>query len=220
MLIKYIGHSCFKIRDTETGYSIILDPYKNGSVNGYHDIVDSASEVLCSHEHDDHHGVECINIEPKEESPFEVSWIDSFHDAEKGALKGPDRIHIITHKGTGEKLVHYGDIGETLDELLTDDNLAKLMDADIALVPCGAAFTYDRYRALELIERTTPKLAIPMHFRSEQLGFDFPHFDTIEMFLDAAAEKGLKINVGQVCFVDNTQNNLKCDILALRPQNI
>ena len=220
MLIKYIGHSCFKIRDDETGYSIVIDPYKAGSVNGYHDIVDTASEVLCSHGHDDHHGVESIQLEPQDESPYEVSWIDSFHDPEKGALRGSNKIHIITHKKTGEKLVHYGDVGEILDDLLTEENLGPIKDADIALVPCGGVYTYDRFQALELIERTTPKLVIPMHFRSEQLGFDFPHIDSIEMFLDEAAKKGLKINVGQVCFVDNAQNDLKCDILALRPQNI
>ena len=220
MLVKYIGHSCFKIRDDETGYSIVLDPYRAGSVNGYHDIVDTASEVLCSHEHDDHHGTECIKIEPNDESPFEVTWVDSYHDPEHGALRGPDRIHIITHKKTGAKLVHYGDVGEILDELLRDENLAKLKDADIALVPCGGVYTYDRFQALELIERTTPKLVIPMHFRSEQLGFDFPHIDSIEMFLDEAAKKGYQINVGQVCFADNAQIDEKCDILALRPQNV
>ena len=220
MLVKYIGHSCFKIRDDETGYSIVLDPYRAGSVNGYHDIVDAASEVLCSHEHDDHHGVECITIEPKDESPFEVTWVDSYHDPEHGTLRGPDRIHIVTHKKSGEKLVHYGDVGETLDDLLREENLSKLKDADIALIPCGGVYTYDRFQALELIERTTPKLVIPMHFRSEQLGFDFPHIDSIEMFLEEAAKKGLQVNVGQVCFADNAQIDEKCDILALRPQNV
>ena len=39
MLIKYVGHSCFKIRDNETGYSIVLDPFKHGSVEGYGKIV-------------------------------------------------------------------------------------------------------------------------------------------------------------------------------------
>ena len=116
--------------------------------------------------------------------------------------------------------MHYGDVGEILDELLRDENLAKLKDADIALVPCGGVYTYDRFQALELIERTTPKLVIPMHFRSEQLGFDFPHIDSIEMFLDEAAKKGYQINVGQVCFADNAQIDEKCDILALRPQNV
>ena len=220
MLIKYVGHSCFKIRDNETEYSIVLDPYTYGSVDGYGKIVDSASEVLCSHEHADHHGVEHIQIEPKDESPYEVTWIDTWHDPEKGALRGPNRIHIITHKKTGEKLVHYGDVGETLDELLTDENLALLKGADIALVPVGGVYTYNRDEALELIRRTEPKMVLPMHYRSQTLNFDFPHIDSIEQFLEAASEKGLKINVGRTFYIDTDEVKLDCDILALMPQNI
>ena len=54
MIIKYVGHACFKILDEETGYSIVFDPYKPLSVKGFGKIKDAASEVLCSHEHSDH----------------------------------------------------------------------------------------------------------------------------------------------------------------------
>ena len=104
MIIKYIGHACFKILDDKTGYSIILDPYRYGSVPGFGKIVDVASEVLCSHGHDDHAGSEHVKIEPKEESPFKVEYIDTFHDPEKGALRGENRIYVITNKRTGEIL--------------------------------------------------------------------------------------------------------------------
>ena len=219
MLIKYIGHSCFKIRDNETGYSIIIDPYKPGSVEGYAEIKDTASEVLCSHEHDDHFGVDSVILEPKDESPYVVEWIDTYHDPEKGALRGKDRIHIITHRETGEKLVHYGDVGEVLDDLLTEENLSLLKDADIALVPVGGVYTYDRDTALELIRRTSPKLVLPMHYRSETLGFDFPHIDSIEQFIRAAGDAGHNVNVGRVWFIDTAEYDVK-DILVLRPQNI
>ena len=180
MIIKYIGHSCFKILDEETGYSIVFDPYEPGSIKGFGDIKDTASEVLCSHEHFDHNYRNAIILEPKEESPYEVKWIDTFHDPKKGALRGNNRIYVITHKSTGEKLVHYGDIGEVLDDLLNEENLELLRNADIALVPVGGVYTYDRHEALDLIERTTPKLIFPMHYRSESAGFGLPNIDSIE----------------------------------------
>ena len=152
MIIKYTGHSCFKILDEETGYSIVFDPYKPNSVKGFGKIRDAASEVLCTHDHFDHNYKKAISIEPKDVSPFEVRWIDTFHDPKKGALRGENRIYVVTHKATGEKLVHYGDIGEVLDDLLTDENLELLRDADIALVPVGGVYTYDRKEALDLIE--------------------------------------------------------------------
>ena len=185
MIIKYVGHSCFKILDEETGYSIVFDPYEPGSVKGFGDIKDVASEVLCSHDHFDHNYDKAIVIEPKDESPFEVKWIDTFHDPEKGALRGVNRIYVVTHRATGEKLVHYGDIGEVLDDLLTEENLELLKDADIALVPVGGVYTYDRREALDLIERTTPKLVLPMHYRAEAAGFGLPNIDSIENFLCA-----------------------------------
>ncbi len=219
MIIKYTGHACFKLYDGETGYSIVFDPYEDGSVPGYGNVVDTASEVLCSHKHFDHCGASLLTVEPKDESPFKVEYIDTFHDPEKGKLRGKNRIHIITDRKTGEKLIHYGDIGEKIDDLLTEENLALLKDADIVLIPVGGVYTYDRYEALELIERTSPKLVIPMHFRSEVAGFGFPNIGSIEMFIDAAAEKGKKTSVARVSFINTGDIDLDCEILVLRPQN-
>ena len=220
MIIKYIGHACFKIRDNETGYSIVFDPYSPDSVPGFHKIVDTASEVLCSHDHFDHNYRDAIMLEPKDESPFEVKWIDTFHDPEKGALRGVNRIYVVIHKETGEKLVHYGDIGEVLDDLLTEDNLELLKDADIALIPIGGVYTYDRHEALDLIDRTTPKLILPMHYRSESAGFGLPNIDSIENFLKDAAGRGHGISLGQVWFINTAEYDLDADILVLRPQNM
>lgn len=220
MLIKYIGHACFKIRDNDTGYSIVFDPYKDGSVAGFGKIVDTASELLCSHDHDDHCGTGHIKLEPADDSPYDVKYIDTWHDPEKGALRGPNRIHIITHKATGEKLIHYGDIGEKLDDLLTDENLDLLKDADIALIPVGGVYTYDIEEALDLIERTHPKLTLPMHYRSQSMDFGLTNIDSIECFLEAAANRGHKVNVGKIWFVDTAETEIPGDILALMPQNM
>ena len=220
MIIKYTGHSCFKIMDAETGYSIVLDPYRPGSVPGFRDIVDIASEVLCSHGHDDHAGSECIKLEPREDSPFTVEHIDTFHDPEKGALRGTNRIYIITDKKTGEKLVHYGDLGERLEDLLTEENLSLLKDADIALVPVGGYYTYDIAEALELIGKTAPKLVMPMHYRSEIAGFGLREIDTLERFMEEASKTGKKVGVARVSFLNTKDIELNCDILALKPHNI
>lgn len=219
MIIKYTGHACFKILDEATGYSLVFDPYRDGSVPGFGRIVEVASEVICSHEHDDHAGIEHVKAEPRDESPFRVDCIDTFHDPEKGRLRGKNRISVVTNRTTGEKLVHYGDIGEKLDDLLTEENMALLKDADIALVPVGGVYTYDKYEALRLIDRTTPKLMIPMHFRSEVAGFGLPNIDSIENFINTAAEKGKKVSVARVSFINTGDIDLDCDILVLRPQN-
>jgi len=86
-------------------------------------------------------------------------------------------------------------------------------------VPVGGVYTYNRFEALELIDRTAPKLVIPMHFRSEVAGFDFPHIDSIEMFIDTAVKEGRKLSVSKISFINTGDIDLGCDILVLRPQN-
>lgn len=219
MLIKYIGHSCFKLRDYDTEFSIIFDPYKPGSVPGYRDVKDTASMVLCSHEHDDHCGSECVVLEESDTNPYDIEVIDTYHDPESGSLRGMNRIHIVTHRETGEKLIHYGDIGEKLDNLLTDENLELLSGADIALVPVGGTYTYDADEALDLIERTKPNVTIPMHFRSEQLGIGYPNIGTIDEFASKAVSRGMVVRTGHVYFYDSQQSPLDECILVIRPQN-
>lgn len=219
MLIKYFGHACFKVRDTATGYSIIFDPYEPDSVPGFGKVVDSASEVLCSHEHFDHNSRESVRIEAADSSPYEIRCIDTWHDPEKGALRGPNRIYIIKDINTGEKLIHYGDIGEKIDDLLTDENLEILRDADAALIPVGGIYTYDAEQALELIRRTTPKIAVPMHFRSEA-GFGLTNIGTIEDFLNKANAAGMTVRVANVWFYDTAENDLGTCVLAIKPENL
>ncbi len=219
MLIRYTGHACFKIRDNETGYSIVIDPYQPDSVPGFRRIVDTASEVLCSHDHFDHNHRESLQIEPAESSPFDITYIDTWHDPQKGALRGPNRIYIITDRRTGERLVHYGDIGEVMDDLLTEENMALLKDADVALIPVGGTYTYDADEALELIRRTTPKVAVPMHFRTETGYFGLSNIGSIEEFLTKAQKTGMKVMIAKVPFYDTEAYKLDDVILALRPQN-
>jgi len=220
MIIRYTGHACFKIMDGDTGYSIMFDPYKPGSVPGFRDIKDIASEIHCSHTHADHFGIDSVRIEKRGDSPFRVEYIDTYHDPEKGALRGENRIYIVTNTKTGEKLIHYGDIGEKIDDLLTEENMKLLKDADIALIPIGGTYTYDMNEALELIDRTTPELAMPMHYRSEIAGFGLPEIDTLEKFIDLASKSGKKVSVGRVSYINTGDIDLDCDILALRPHNI
>lgn len=220
MLIKYYGHACFKVRDSETGYSIVLDPYEPGSVQGFGNIKDTASEVICSHEHFDHNSRESVRLEPMEDSPFEVTAIDTWHDEVKGAKRGPNRITVITEKNTGKKLIHYGDIGVPAEELMKEDFAGLLKDADIALIPVGGTYTIDADGALDLIEMTQPKIAVPMHFRSADMGFGLPNIGSIEDFIGKAQNAGHKVMLTRMWFFDTDGEDPGRCILAVRPENV
>ena len=57
MKIEYLGHSCFRLDD-----ELVIDPYKDGSVPGLPELRSPATKVICSHEHADHSGRECVVI--------------------------------------------------------------------------------------------------------------------------------------------------------------
>ena len=222
MVIEYMGHSCVIVKDfQDTGYKVVFDPYKKGSVPGYRDLEDEgrANVVLCSHEHDDHYGMDNVRVEPFEgECPFEIQKIESYHDPEHGALRGKNTIHIVTLKASGEKVIHYGDIGQDLDELLTPENLNLLSGADFAFVPCGGVYTYDADQAIELIDRTKPKTAIAMHFRSDIYKCGYPNIATEQEFMMRGMETCHDVQLAPYSYIDTYEDVLPYDIMALMPE--
>ena len=222
MVIEYMGHSCVRIKDfQDTGYKVVIDPYKKGVVPGYRDLEDEgrANIVLCSHEHDDHCGMDNVSVEPFEgECPFEIEKIESFHDAEHGALRGNNTIHIVTLKSSGEKVIHYGDLGMDIDELLTDENLEKLSGADYAFVPVGGHYTIDADQAIELIDRTKPRLAIAMHYRSDINKCGYGNIATEQNFLIKSMETCHDTNLGKYSYIDTCEDVINYEIMSLMPE--
>lgn len=195
MRINYLGHACFKIND-----SLVIDPYKDGSVPGLSPLRITAEKVICSHEHADHSGRECVEIVANEKqagnqqtnaADFQIEEIPSWHDDQNGALRGPNTIFVITSKNpddqpaTDEKLVHLGDLGHFPNEA----QLAKISDADYLLIPVGGFFTIDAKTAVEICKAANPKTIIPMHYRTAEYGY--PELATVDEFVKLANEAGL-----------------------------
>ena len=179
MKIEYLGHSCFKLGDC-----LVIDPYKDGSVPGLPPLRTSAAKVICSHEHADHSGRECVEIT---DGPcdFEILEVPSFHDDAGGSLRGPNTISVITEAGSGEKLVHLGDLGHMLD----DEQLAAVRDADYLLIPVGGYYTINAEMAVKICEAVRPRVIVPMHYRTAESGY--LEIAGVEEFLKLCKEKGI-----------------------------
>ena len=93
MKITWLGHSCFKVETK--GYTLILDPYEDGSVPGCASVRETADEVLCSHEHYDHNYRGGVTLREHGASPVKVEVISAYHDNREGKLRGSNRIHIL-----------------------------------------------------------------------------------------------------------------------------
>lgn len=176
MKVTWIGHACFRIE--KDGYSVILDPYKDGVVPGLKPVRVQANEVLCSHEHGDHSARECVEIIASEEKPFQVSKLESYHDESKGTKRGPNTIHIFTDGKV--RVAHMGDQGCMPDA----DQLEELKNLDLMMLPVGGHYTVDAKEAAEIIAAVQPKVVIPMHYRDKDGKFGYPVIAPVECFTD------------------------------------
>ena len=183
MRISWLGHACFLL-ETNQGTRLITDPYEPGGYGGavgYSPINLEADIVTVSHQHADHNNIQDFknSLIVSEEGKtlvknIEIKGILSYHDKDKGQSRGENIIFTIWADGL--KVVHFGDLGEK------DIDLASFSDIDIAIVPVGGTFTIDAVEASQLIREISPKITIPMHYKTPKLGFDI---DGVDKFLKA-----------------------------------
>lgn len=164
MKLTYVGHSCFKVESQ--GYELVLDPYQDGKVPGYQPVRETADGVLCSHEHGDHCGVECITLREGKASPFTVETLDTWHDDQQGALRGTDTIHILEDGQC--RIAHLGDLGCKL----TPEQKNRLRGLTALMIPVGGYYTIDAAQANALASELAPAVVIPMHYRGSGFGYD------------------------------------------------
>ena len=164
MKITYLGHSCFKFE--KDGFALIVDPYKAGSVPGYAPLKETANQVLSSHRHGDHFGLDEVKLAvTRVDIPFDISFIESFHE-EDGAARGCNNVIIV--KADGLTVVHMGDIGCEL----SDEDIDIIKGCDVLLIPVGGVYTVDAKGAKAYVDRISPAITVPMHYRGEGFGYD------------------------------------------------
>ncbi|MFH0913936.1 MAG: MBL fold metallo-hydrolase [Chloroflexota bacterium] len=170
MKIKYLAHACFRIT-SDSGVTIITDPYTPNDMLKYGAINESADIVLVTHEHGDHNNVAGVLGKPtvvKSSATvkgLELKGIPLFHDEEDGKQRGKDTVFCFTLDGV--RLCHLGDLGHTL----TAAQAAEIGAVDVLFLPVGGYFTIDAAAATRVAESLKPRVVIPMHFKTEKCGY-------------------------------------------------
>lgn len=173
MKIKWLGHACFLI-EGEKG-RLITDPYDESIPYGPLDY--TAEVVTVSHDHFDHNAVGRVKGHPtvvRGEGEHSASGIDfhgiaSFHDESGGTKRGANTIFAFAIEGI--RMAHLGDLGEAL----SDEQAAALSEVEVLLIPVGGHYTIGADEAAALIKRLPNlKIVIPMHYKTDRLGDDFP----------------------------------------------
>ncbi len=190
MQIIWKGQSCFQIttQKTKTQVAITIDPFS--SEIGLRPPSGAADIVLVTHDHHDHNNVKAVAGTPfvisgpgeYEIKDVYIVGIPSFHDAVLGKERGANTIYVIDAEDL--RVCHLGDLGQ---KELTDDQLEKIGEVDILMIPVGGVYTIDGKDALKIMSQIEPKIIIPMHYSLPKLNPPAGgKLDDLDKFLKAA----------------------------------
>jgi len=128
--------------------------------------------LLITHYHQDHQNVKAIKGQPFIiEGPGEyevkgafIRGIDSYHDNVKGRERGKNTIYSFQVEDI--RTCHLGDLGQ---KELTEEQVEKIGEIDILMIPVGGNFTISAEEATKIINQLEPTIIIPMHYKIPRL---------------------------------------------------
>jgi L-ascorbate metabolism protein UlaG (beta-lactamase superfamily) len=193
MQVDWYGQAAFRLADGDT--TIFVDPFgdmamarERGLRWDYPPIEGvSADVLLVTHEHRDHNAVEAIGGSPavlrstagRLASPIgEVLAVASEHDDAAGTERGPNTIFAFTFGGL--RVAHLGDLGQ---RALRPEQARALGTVDLLFVPVGGGPTIGAAQATDVAALLGARAIVPMHYRTERIGF----LDPVDAFLEQAA---------------------------------
>lgn len=171
MKLTWLGHACFLLE--QDGYHVVTDPYTG--VGGYPDLSVRAHEAYSSHGHHDHNAMECVEKLPPASSPFSIRKIETFHDNQKGLLRGRNTVRIFTAGGVS--VAHMGDLGH----LLSPEQVSAIGAVDAVLIPIGGFYTINAKQAKAVCDALNPRCIVPMHYYHPPYGLS--NLDGLDAFL-------------------------------------
>lgn len=170
MRIKWNGHSSFTITASD-GTMLVTDPYDPegyGGVLKYDPVKDHADAALVSHDHADHNYVAGLPGSPKlirdsdTIKEIQIKGVATHHDESGGSERGANVVFVFSIDGI--RICFVGDLGHQL----SPEQIRDIGPVDLLLVPVGGTFTVDSSGAVEIVESLSPKLIIPMHYKTDK----------------------------------------------------
>ncbi len=171
--INWAGQSCFQVsvsNSRDHSADIVIDPFSEEiglKVPNF-----SADILLVTHQHHDHNNIKAVGGAPfvisgpgeYEVKEVFIRGIASFHDDKEGKERGQNTIYTILAEDL--KFCHLGDLGQ---KQLTDEQLEKIGNVDVLMIPVGGQFTISSQEAQRIVSQIEPKVVIPMHYELPKL---------------------------------------------------
>lgn len=193
MQIIWHGQSCFQIiasRGKNNQISIVIDPFSEEL--GLRVPKLEADILLFSQRHFDRNNLRAVSGNPfLIEGPGEyeiknifVQGIHSWHDSSQGKVRGENTIYTI--EAEEMRLCHLGDFGQNE---LTEEQLEKIGEIDILMIPIGGVWTISGKEAPKIMAQIEPKITIPMHYNIPKLK---EKLDGLDKFLKPVGIKSIE----------------------------
>lgn len=174
--VEWFGHATFQLTSSKNT-SVLMDPHARQDLR-WPDT--SPHVVTMSHLHFAHANVFMAKGRPLllyGLRPADGDWnpvhtvvrdvsiytVPAFHDKSQGMQRGRNAIFVVRLDDLC--VAHLGDLGH----LLTPEQLKLMGKIDILLVPvAGGMFTIDSQEARQVVAQVKPRIAIPMHYSSDE----------------------------------------------------
>lgn len=217
MQIIWHGQSCFQIvarREKNNQVSIVIDPFSEEI--GLRVPKLEADILLVTHSHYDHNNIKAVSGSPflisgpgeYEVKEVYIQGIHSWHDEKQGSQRGENTIYTIEAEDL--KLCHLGDLGQ---KELTADQLEKIGEVDILMIPVGGIYTISSKEAPKIMAQIEPKIIIPMHYQVPKLKIKL---DGLDKFLKTMGIKSIEsLNKLSIKKKDLSEEEIK--IIVLKP---
>lgn len=200
MKIIWHGQSCFQIiaqTKKSKEVTIVIDPFSEGI--GLRVPKLQADILLVTHNHRDHNNVKAVSGNPfliEGSGEYEIKGVFiqgilAFHDASLGRERGEVTIYTILAEGMS--VCHLGDLGQ---KELTADQLEKIGNIDILMIPTGGLYTISAKEALKIMAQIEPKITIPMHYQVPGLNLKLEKIDKfLKMLSIRSVEPLVKLSI-------------------------
>jgi len=169
MDITWLGHACFRLRGRDV--TILTDPYE-GDDWGYQSLSTPANVVTVSNSHPHHSGLSGIEGQPRVlrgPGEYEIggALIWGVRTAPPADANGSGVIKNTAFIIQLEELTvcHLGDLAHAP---LNADELTRIKDSDILLVPVGGNCTINATQAAGIVSQVEPRIIVPMHYATDE----------------------------------------------------
>ncbi len=186
MQITWHGQFCFEIITAPAKNSqvkIIIDPFSEEI--GLRLPKLEAELLLISHQDCAHNNIKAISGSPfLIDGPGEYEIKNIFIQGISSCPVGKNTIYTMETEQM--RLCH---LGELEQKELTEEQLEKIGDVDILMIPIGGVNTISEKEALKIMSQIEPKITVPMHYHIPKLK---EKLDGVDKFLKSLGIKSIE----------------------------